>query len=41
MLSYIFNQLYKKVGQLKIEVDWLKIKSGYLRWWYRRKSNAL
>ena len=30
MLSYIFNQLYKKVGQLKIEVDWLKIKSGYL-----------
>ena len=24
------NHLYKKVGQLQIEVDWLKKKTGYL-----------
>jgi len=25
------DRLYKKVGQLQIEVDWLKKKTGYLR----------
>jgi putative transposase len=23
------NELYQQIGQLKVELDWLKIKSGY------------
>ena len=34
------DHLYKKVGQLQIEVDWLKKKTGYLGWASQRKSNA-
>ena len=33
------DHLYKKVGQLQIEVDWLKM-TGYLRGASPRKSNA-
>ena len=34
------DHLYQKVGQLQIEVDWLKKKTGYLGWASQRKSNA-
>ena len=34
------DHLYKKVGQLQIEVDWLKKKTGYLGWVFQGKSNA-
>ena len=34
------DHLYQKVGQLQIEVDWLKKKTGYLGCVSQRKSNA-